>query len=253
MFQTLSAYHCNNAIEQRKKTWNFHEPCSLKFKFLPSLSPLLLYPAPQVHLTSFALRITEGPPLQAASHSPVAMCLDTSWHLSPITAPPQPMLLMERIIQHAQIFCMQSAHATIMQQVVVGGWWLKSATYPWSLTFYLTVLLMHNRGEKCWEEGWHVTNVPCSYSALIAGKYAVMQCWCRGGESYDSAQYIMILLGNFYISPIPFHWHSGGGSGGWLRAEIIALERRRMFLIQTESPLIAEPCKDPATIRELPH
>lgn len=119
--------------------------------------------------------------------------------------------------------------------------------------FYLTVLLMHNRGEKCWEEGWHVTNVPCSHSALIAGKYAVMQCWCRGGESYDSAQYIMILLGNFYISPIPFHWHSGGGSGGWLRAEIIALERRRMFLIQTESPLIAEPCKDPATIRELPH
>lgn len=91
----------------------------LKFKYPPSLSPLLLYPALQVHLTSFALRITKGPSLPVFSigcQSPI-FSLQLPYHHSTTIL----QRIMDYIIPQAQtLTCKAHMHPSCSQVLMVG-------------------------------------------------------------------------------------------------------------------------------------
>lgn len=140
--ETLSAYHFNTAILQKKYVRHFYE---LSPKILTSITfsidYLLRSPCPPNRLCSVDCRGAFSPHLccrlpVTSLHSSIAICLATCWQLSPVTTPPLPMLLliMDHIIQHIQtLMCKAHMHQTSSQAVMVKFHELK-CHLPWSKT-----------------------------------------------------------------------------------------------------------------------
>lgn len=108
---------------QEKKACHFHEPCSLKFKYPPSLSPSLLYPAPPSPPNLFC-----SADYKRAS-SPHLFCpLPVSHFQSPVALSPRLRCASAHYGLHRPAgpdLDMQNMHPSCSQVVMVGGWWVK--------------------------------------------------------------------------------------------------------------------------------